>query len=431
MEWKIAMVMKRAAIGLLLSVLSICTIWAAEPYRTQIFSESIKTLLIHPLGLPLDFPVINLNTEGIIQLSFDDLVDDQKTYYYAITHCNADWLPSTLSKSEYIDGFNSNRIDDIKYSFNTTIGYVHYNLQIPNNDVGLKVSGNYVISIYESGSENKPILTATFQVVEHLVEVRPNVLSETDIDIRSTHQQVNFLVLFKDYNINNPQMELNAVVRQNGRLDNEKRQVKPTFITSNYLEFKHNKSLIFNAGNEYRHFDAASLKYNGYGIETIDYYEPFYHVVLREDANRGSQSYMTDREQNGFSFIRRENSQEGDYEVEANYTIVHFTLPSDDILLTGRVFLNSQFTYNLFDKAYEMIYNFDTKAYECALLLKQGYHNYQYLFRPVGETKGSNMPFEGDHWETENVYQIFIYHRPFGTYYDKLIGYTLVKSQNY
>lgn len=422
--------MKRACIWVIVSVIGFLSAKAGEPYRTQIFKESIKTLLIHPLGFPIAFPVLDLYSDARIQLSFDDLVDDQKTYYYKIIHCNANWQPSNLALNEYADGFSSNRIDDVTYSFNTTISYVHYSLQIPNNEVHLKVSGNYVVVVYESGAQDKPVLTASFQVVEQQLDISSEVVPETDIDVRRAHQQVNFLINFRDYKVNNPQMELNAVIRQNGRIDNEKSQIKPTFVNPQYLEYKHNKALIFKAGNEYRHFDAASLKYNGYGIATIEYFEPYYHTVLIADEARGSQQYVFDREQNGFSLIRRINSDELDYNVEANYTIVHFSLPTTDILLTGRVFLNSQFTYNLFNNSSEMTYNFDRHAYEAAVLLKQGYHNYQYLFRPVGEIKGSNIPFEGDHWETENLYQIFIYHRPFGINYDKLIGYTLVRSRN-
>jgi hypothetical protein len=38
---------------------------------------------------------------------------------------------------------------------------------------------------------------------------------------------------------------------------------------------------------------------------------------------------------------------------------------------------------------------------------------------------------EGDHWETENAYSIFVYYRPPGARHDHLIGFTTVHSNQY
>ena len=416
-------------IVLLLSIMSaVC--WAEKPYRTQIFKESIKTLLVHPAGVPIAYPVMELGGEGQVQISFDDLANEEKSYRYTIIHCNADWTPSVLNQSEYIRGFTDNFIEEYQYSFNTAVNYVHYDLYLPNRNVAFKVSGNYTVVIYEAGKKDKPVATAAFSLVEHKVDLKARVATETEIDVRRHHQEVNFILRNTEYKIDNPQLELKTVIRQNGRIDNERRGIKPTFIKPTYLEYDLNEKLVFEAGNEFRHFDASSVKYNGYGIYSIDFFRPFYHVTLFQDKMRSNEAYVYDPEQNGFSFIRRQESDEANYATEAEYTVVHFSVPSDDILLTGKVFLNSNFTNNLFTDDFEMSYNFEKKVYEKALLLKQGYHNYQYLLRPANTNKGSYMPFEGNFWETENSYQIFIYHRPFAEIYDKLIGYVEVKSRN-
>jgi len=36
---------------------------------------------------------------------------------------------------------------------------------------------------------------------------------------------------------------------------------------------------------------------------------------------------------------------------------------------------------------------------------------------------------EGNHWETENDYSIYVYHRQRGTYYDQLIGIRRLNSR--
>ena len=83
-----------------------------------------------------------------------------------------------------------------------------------------------------------------------------------------------------------------------------------------------------------------------------------------------------------------------------------------------------------------MTYNPQTKAYEKDLLLKQGGYNYLYAVVPYGNTstalnKNNNTKvmgtIEGNAWETENEYAIYVYHRPFGSRYDKLIAFGSTK----
>jgi len=75
-----------------------------------------------------------------------------------------------------------------------------------------------------------------------------------------------------------------------------------------------------------------------------------------------------------------------------------------------------------------MIYNFERKAYEKSLLLKQGAYNYQYLYRPVNSRMASSKLIEGSYWQTENEYEVYVYYRAVGERYDKLIGYKQIKT---
>ena len=111
--------------------------------RTVIFtgSEPIDGVPIVPLG------------ESLF-LSFDDIIGDEANYYYTIEHFNYDWTPSPLAKSEYLEGFDDVRINDYNNSYNTLQLYSHYELRIPNEDTrGLKVSGNYLLKIFNENEE--------------------------------------------------------------------------------------------------------------------------------------------------------------------------------------------------------------------------------------------------------------------------------------
>ena len=67
------------------------------------------------------------------------------------------------------------------------------------------------------------------------------------------------------------------------------------------------------------------------------------------------------------------------------------------------------------------------KAYTKRLLLKQGYYSYQLIFLPAGESQGQTSRIEGDHFEMTNSYTIFVYYRPPGARFDRLVG--LVEKQ--
>ena len=76
-----------------------------------------------------------------------------------------------------------------------------------------------------------------------------------------------------------------------------------------------------------------------------------------------------------------------------------------------------------------MGYNFETHQYEKAVLLKQGSYNYQYLFVPNNATVGETGPIEGNFYQAENEYSIYVYYRPMGARYDRLIGIKSIRNE--
>ncbi len=392
-------------------------------YKTEIFSNHIKTLTVYREGWNLSEPVINLNGRERILIGFDDLKPDEMQYSYKVVHCDANWEKSLLASMEYLQGFSENYLDDYEYSFNTNINFAHYKVTIPNDDMRLTRSGNYALVVYESGNPDNVVCTACFYVVDQQVRLEASVDYNTMVDIRKTTQQVNFNVLHPNYIIQDPFSETFVVVKQNNREDNAVKGVKPTFTRSDALIYEENAQLIFKGGSEYRHFDAVSTRYFGEGIQSIDYYNPYYHFTLVPDEWKKGKSYQFKNDLNGRFFIRRQEAEQEYLDLESDYIFVHFTIPMEDPFLDGEVFLNGDFTYQKLDNTSKMVYNFDTRAYEGTYLLKQGYYNYRYLFRLTGHTKTQNPPIENDYYETENDYTIFFYHRPMSGRYDKLIGY--------
>ncbi|MDO4756214.1 MAG: hypothetical protein Q4A54_07720 [Parabacteroides sp.] len=135
---------------------------------------------------------------------------------------------------------------------------------------------------------------------------------------------------------------------------------------------------------------------------------------------------LHDQDQDGRFFVNCSGCNEPD--TEADYYIVHFALACDP-LLDGNVYLHGELFNNVLDEKSKMGYNFDTQRYEKAVLLKQGSYNYQYLFVPNNSTKGTTEPTEGNFYQAENEYSIYVYYRPMGARYDRLIGVTTVRNE--
>lgn len=387
------------------------------------YDDLIKSLQVEvnsDWSLP---PVMVLGSDDYIDISFDRLTHEYRDLRYSIRHCNADWSVSDMYEIDYLDGFNNNDIEDNAPSLNTTVDYTHYNIRIPNDDVQLKLSGNYILEITDYDDE-RLLAEVCFSVLETQVSVGTKVSSNTTIDTNKSHQQVSIYINSMDYEIRFPQTELKVYVRQNGRVDNWVTGVKPSFIGNGRIEYTNDRNLIFEAGNEFRRFEMLNESDVMMGVSKIGYYAPYYHATLYPE--RPHKNYYYDEDQDGRFIIRNNNCY--DSATEADYVFVHFTLQAP-YLHDSDIYISGELSNNLFDDYSRMIYNQELQQYEKTLLLKQGIYNYQYLTKPDGSKEGLTADIEGDYYETENQYTVYVYHRAFGERYDRLIGFSTVYSE--
>lgn len=404
-----------------------CGLLSAQAYYTRPFSEEMHTIQINKNGEWNLYPVIYSNSNDYILLSFDRISEENafNRLQYRVIHCDAYWNKSRdVWDIDYLDGFNDNQIDDYYQSVNTTVEYNHFELEIPNKDIRLKISGNYAIEVYEDGYPDDILLTACFSVVDSQVSIGATVSSNTDIDSNRSHQQLSFTINHPNLTIRDPRSDLKVFALQNNRLDNERRDLKPTYINAGKLIYEHNRSLIFEAGNEYRRFETSSYRYNGMNVDHVEYNRPTYSMYIVPDKIRADRSYSYDQDQNG-RFVVRSNDTDNPGN-EADYFTTIFSIPMDNPIPED-IFINGNFTYNNFTDKYKMVYDKENRVYYLPLLLKQGLYNYQYLTKSGKDYTISRI--EGNFYETENDYQIFVYHRPPGQRYDSLIGVQNIQSR--
>lgn len=418
--------MRRLIFLFVLAASAIATVAQRAPdTMTGVFDERIKSLQVRVEGDDFAQPIVVLNTDDRINISFDHLAEDREYFRYSLTHCSATWRPSGLVDSEFLDGFNEGTIDDYDFSRATLVHYVHYSLSIPNEQVAPKLSGNYLLKIYPESDPDSTIIQVRFMVSEATVPVSVTAASQTYIDYNKSHQQLSIVVDTERAMVDDPFNDLIVIAGQNGRLDSEVAFRQPLRASGSKVIFEHQQPLIFDAGNEYRRFEIVNEQYPGMGVDHIEYFDPYYHYVLYLDQSRADEPYSYDQTQHGRYFIREYNSQESD--LEADYGVVHFSLDYPETP-GAMIFLDGDFVQRRFDDNSRLFYNHATGRYERAMLLKQGAYNYQYLIVPPGAKRGYTSAIEGDKYQTVNEYNVRVYHRRRGERYDRLIGSATTSS---
>ena len=391
-------------------------------YEDYIYNDNIKTVLLYKDGFALAPPLIQLGSTEKMNLSFDDFNDDSKTYKYTIIHCDANWKPSDMISAEYIDGFTEDYISTYSTSFNTLQKFYHYSLIFPTENLRPTKSGNYILKVYkDEDTDENLVFTRRFMIYEPKVTVAGSVQRATLIEDMNYKQQVDFTISYQNYAINSPYSDLKVVITQNDRWDNAIRSLKPKYVKDNLLDYNYNDETSFNGGNEFRHFDTKSLRFISDRIKRITRDSLGNEVYLLPDARRSFTVYTTVPDINGKKLIKTDDAMRNS-DIEAEYMYVHFTLPYYEQISEGNIYIFGAITDWQYKKEAIMKYNSSIGAYEGTLYLKQGYYNYEYVLLKNKQSVGDETFMEGNHYETENDYTIYVYNQEQGTNYDKLIS---------
>lgn len=375
--------------------------------------NDIKTINFGMSDDSFGVPIIGL--DEMLILEFDVLNNLEEDFYYVIEHYNYDWTPSQLMKTEYINGMDNLRIVDYINSFNTYQIYSHYQLKIPNQQTRLKVSGNYLIKIFDDYGDL--VFSRKFMVQEKISKIQVQVRRPREVSLINEAQSVDFKVSSSNINFNNPMQTVKTVIIQNNNLKTAIYGLKPQFIMGNELVYRFIDESLFMGGNEYLFFENRDVRSANQGVQYIDLKE-IYHSYLFTDIQRKYQKYTYNPDINGgfkITVLDREDPR-----IEADYTYVHFSLLSEEIV-NSSVYVFGGFNNFSVDKSNKMSYNFQKGIYELSIMLKQGFYNYKYVV--VDEKNDLQEGFiSGNFDETENNYVVVVYYRDLGSRYDKLIG---------
>lgn len=383
----------------------------------------IKTVQFYPVDLENALPIVELHSDDQLLLAFDDLRGDVRNYYFNIEHCDAHWEPSRLSPLEYAEGFNEDRIMDYRTSVNTLQPYTHYKVAFPTNNVRPKLAGNYLLKVYEDADKSRLVISRRFYVLAPLMMLSPQLVPSVDVAKRSSNQKLNLKVNTGGLTVSNPYQDVSVLVMQNQRPDIQQWLTTPLFVNDNELTYNDNKTLDFGGGNEFRYIDLRSLRLASERVANIRLDSAAW-VDLIPDKNYKDASYASVFDENGNFFVR--NQDKADADTESDYVWVTFSLQSD-AKTDGSVYVVGRFNDYARGTASQMVYDAVQKRWQCTILLKQGLYDYEYVHVDPSNTVDVSFS-SGNHFETNNTYQILVYNRRQGTTWDELVGYTEISN---
>ncbi|MBK7981747.1 MAG: DUF5103 domain-containing protein [Ignavibacteriae bacterium] len=362
-------------------------------------------------------PVYKLGSNDKLNIYFEAESDENPSFAIHFKACDKNWEPYD---NLLVQGTRDNAIYNISTERlpSTTNGASYFvSESFPNNDVQFNVSGNWKFYITDSYDEEMVYEFGRFFIVEDIVKLKIDVQnwrregkisSNTEYDrvlnLKTSFSipdsldpfRIDYVNIIKNYEINYPQ-----------KIDKSSFQQNKNFEWDGSRNFTFS-TLDLEPGNEYRQIDL--IDHNKYqypktrahfdGIE----YSRFYDFGKR-DLN------------GGFNLIQKNNQY-------AEYLVTTFEFsPANPV--NEDIFIVGSFTNWEVQPWYKM--NYDGNNYKIALELKRGTYDYQYVSGNIEGEIVKNIDwivFEGNFWETNNKYSIFLYYQsPLLGEYDQIIGF--------
>ena len=400
--------MKKLLLLLLLPIYSFSQELSAPDYiRTIEFRGSDDPLM--------QLPIVSLGSP--FTLSFDDLRGQEADYYYTLTHCNYDWQPSGLLKSEYLKGMDDVRITQYRNSYGTLQPYTHYDLTLPNNETDFLITGNYLLTVTDS--EQRPIFTRRFVLYTRTALVQLSVHQSREVKYAETRQSVQMKITSKELQFQTPNTSVKIAILQNYRWDNAIKNIKPQFILGNELVYKYDRETSFEGGNEYLYFENRDLRTPTSGVYATRREGNNYLCQLFTQMPRAGLPYTYNPDIDGA--FRITSDQGRNATIEGEYALVQFSLAAPkDLQPNDQLYVYGAFSDNALTKEYELHYDEKQKIYIGGVYLKQGFYNYKFAIKRNG--KADYNAIGGNHYQTENTYTVLVYYRSVNDLYDRVIG---------
>lgn len=391
-----------------------------------IYDKKVQTVQLTINGTDERYPIITLNTSQQLKLSFDIIGNNNEYFQYTVIHCDQNWQPTNMQQNLYLKGLSFDNINDFKFSTNTYVKYVHYNVLVPNENMKPSIAGNYILKVYRNFDETDLVITRRFMILNNQTKISAVARPASLAEFRFTKQELNFTIDYNATLIPNPLQDIKVVILQNNRWDNAMRDIAPQFASNGKLDYNYFDKTLFNGGNEFRFFDIRNLRQFSQNVRT-KYFDSVYRCLLNMDEPRGTKQYFQYNDFNGKRVVF--NREGNNTDMDGDYALIQFQLSAiANIPSSTDVYIIGEFSDWKLKPEYKMSFNASRARYDLEVPFKQGRYEYLYSIFDKELQKPDESLLEGNHANTENEYMILVYNRNLQFNYDELIGSTIFNS---
>jgi len=396
----------------------IFTFAKAQEVQTEVTPPyNIKTVSFVQNGNNV-IPIFELGST--FELQFDDLFGNEANYYFDITHCDYNWKPTDIPKTDFIRGFDNQRITNYINSFNTLQVYSHFKLSFPNQFTSeLRLSGNYIVKILNEDKE--VVFSRKFILYEEHSTVAAQVKRSRNLSNIDFMQNLEFTILSNDIAFQTPLQNVKVLILQNGDFKTAIKNIPPQYTIGNQLVYKYGQETLFWGGNEFLYFENKDIRAANNNVGKVGSNNDIYNSYLYTNAARGNQIYTNYDDINGNFVVKNINASNN--EIEADYAWVYFTLSAPAFRSNSKdVYITGMFNNYSLSPEYKMDYNQDKGVYEKAIMIKQGFTNFQYKIADKNGVIDYENAIDGNFYQTENDYTILVYYKQSSDRYTRVIG---------
>jgi hypothetical protein len=394
--------------------------------KNYVYKDHIRSAKMYLFPDPSSAPVLPLNSTNKLILEFDDINMGMDELNYSIQHCDVNWKPSDLDYYRYADGIEEGFLTDYDYSQSMNQKYMTYRLELPNSDVKIRASGNYLLKVYRDGDKKDLILTWRFYVAESRVGINMDIHRAFDPEFRHSKQEVDVVIAHPKMILTNPTQTVKMAILQNWRWDNAKVDLKPNFVGPNELTYNYEEENTFWGGNEQRFIDITNFELKSEFVDGFIKRPDTVHIFTTKEKPR-TQHVLLDRRTNLFGKMIFGTSGVASATFDPDYAMVYFYILSEYPETNGDFYVFGELSNWEINPNFKMTYNKEKKRYERPVYLKQGIYNWQYLFVNERSDAGDPRSMEGSFSETLNSYTVLVYYKGVTDDYYRLIGIRTVE----
>jgi len=367
-------------------------------------------------------PVVPIRGSQRLTLEFDLMEPSGRPLSVYFYHANRDW-ERDLIPGEYLTSFHRDDLFDYQVSGNTQVNYTHYTYTFPNNSIGFRLSGNYILRITEQGLEDDVLFERPFFVTEEATALQfgiDNVL----VSGQGFPSSQPILAFTPPPSLAGNVFDYNVCFVQNGQLAYARCSNDPSLTQQPDLLFYLQPEQAFEPREGDYFLNLSQLRPGG-PIEQTDRTVTPFEIMLAPDYARFPSTSL-DPLLNGQPVVSAVVRDVGEPDTEGEYVTVHFSyVPPDETPLPGSVLLTGSFNSWTFDLANRLDWVAERGRYEGELLIKQGQYEYRYTSPdpPVQRILRTQLP------RAENLYAAFVYFSDLGGRTDRLLAYQHIRAQ--